>query len=436
MEEQLMKKVARVLSTLSAFLSALTLVYPKGKWTAPTLGWMKPFIAAASPFLALVGGLGALVGLLCRDLVSMWAGLFGAVVAVQHVARVIAPHDGFDRAFGPGWQAHIAPGLRARMMPQRYTPLPADPPLVPYQRDVVFGTHVETGDPLLADLWQPPDGVPRTGLAVVYLHGSAWHYADKDFGTRRFFRHLAAQGHVIMDVAYTLAPKARLHAMVADVKRAVAWMKANATTYGVKPERIVLMGGSAGGHLALLAAYTPNHPELQPADVETDTSVRAVVSYYGLPDLQASQDFFEVYYSDVLTGKTPLERSFIAGLGSLFRRTGFLPDDGRFVTTVDMLPGLLGGGPDQVPELYRLGSPVNHVGPHCPPTLQLQGGHDIAGMMPDVRRLHWALCDAGVLSVHVEFPNTDHGFDLFFPKWSPAAQAATYDTERFLALMV
>jgi acetyl esterase/lipase len=68
--------------------------------------------------------------------------------------------------------------------------------------------------------------------------------------------------------------------------------------------------------------------------------------------------------------------------------------------------------------------------------LLLQGAHDMGGMAPDVRRLHRALRQAGATSVYVEFPNTEHGFDLFFPKWSPAAQAATYDTERFLALMV
>ena len=97
---------------------------------------------------------------------------------------------------------------------------------------------------------------------------------------------------------------------------------------------------------------------------------------------------------------------------------------------------LLGGTPNEVPELYRLGSPINHVGPHCPPTLLLQGAHDMGGMVPDVRHLHWTLRQAGVPSVYVEFPDTEHGFDLIFPKWSPAAQAATYDTERFLALMV
>ena len=117
-------------------------------------------------------------------------------------------------------------------------------------------------------------------------------------------------------------------------------------------------------------------------------------------------------------------------------RTGILPSYGKYVGYGDLLPSLCGGTLDEVPELYRLGSPINHIGPHCPPTLQLQGAHDAGGMVPDVRRLHRALRRAGATSVYVEFPDTEHAFDLVFPKWSPAAQAATYDTERFLALMV
>jgi len=204
----------------------------------------------------------------------------------------------------------------------------------------------------------------------------------------------------------------------------------------VNPERIVLMGGSAGAHLALLAAYAPNHPQLQPTDVGTDTSVRAVVSYYGPPDLRALYDYFQTMYDNVLTSKTWLERLYIANWESRFRRVGHLPPDAKFVDLVDLLPNVLGGTPDELPELYRLGSPINHVGPHCPPTLLLQGAHDMVGMAPDVRRLHRALRQAGATSVYVEFPSTEHGFDLILPKWSPAAQAATYDTERFLALMV
>ncbi|RLC89721.1 MAG: alpha/beta hydrolase [Chloroflexi bacterium] len=428
----------KLLSYLSAFLSALTLIRLKPGWAAVWLWVPKMLSGAWTPFIAIAGSLGALLGLRRKDRWAVWAGLFGAAVAVRHIVKVTAPNDGgdFARSFGADWRSRIPPGLRPRMLPQRYTPIPADPPQVPWQRDVVVGTHVETGDPLLADLWQPPDGVARTGLAVIYLHGSAWAYLGKDMCTRRFFRHLAGQGHVVLDLAYTLAPKAGLRAMVADVKRAIAWMKSNGAEYGVNPERVVLIGGSAGGHLALLAAYTPNHPQLDPADVHGDTLVRAVISYYGLPDLRAAYDYFQTGFDHVMTDETRLEKLVAGGIEALLLRVGVLPPGGKYVSYTDILPNLLGGTPDEVPELYHLGSPINHVGPHCPPTLLLQGDHDLAGMLPDVRRLHRALRRAGVSSVCVEFPDTDHAFDLTSPKWSPTAQAATYDTERFLALMV
>jgi acetyl esterase/lipase len=100
-----------------------------------------------------------------------------------------------------------------------------------------------------------------------------------------------------------------------------------------------------------------------------------------------------------------------------------------------MLTDLLGGTPDELPDLYHLASPINHVGPHCPPTLLLQGGHDPGGMRVDAVRLHRSLQSAGVKSIYLELPNTGHGFDLVLPRLSPAAQAATYDVERFLALI-
>jgi acetyl esterase/lipase len=389
--------------------------------------------------LALGGTLGALIGLACGDCLAIGVGLCGAAIATRHLIAISAPHDSFDQAFGPGWEERIPPALRARMLQRRYTPLLRDPADVPRQRDLIYGTHGKRGKPLLCDIWEPPSGVARTGLAVIYLFGGAWHYMDKDLGTRRFFRHLAGLGHVIMDAAHTLAPKAQLTGIVADVRRAIAWLKANAACYDVNPERIVLMGCSSGAHLALLAAYTPNHPVLQPADVKADTSVRAVVSYSGTPDLRASYDYMQNHLGRFMTGSIPLERWGIAALEAIFRRARYLPPDGQYMDTADWLPSLLGGTPDQVPEMYDLGSPISHVGSHCPPTLLLQGGHDFTGIKPHVRRLHRALQEADALSIYVEYPNSEHAFDMIpanLPRWLPMAQVSTYDTERFLALMI
>jgi acetyl esterase/lipase len=111
---------------------------------------------------------------------------------------------------------------------------------------------------------------------------------DKDVLTRPIFRHVAAQGHVIMDVAYRLYPETDMLGMVGDAKRAIAWMKAQGLTYGVNPKRVVVACASAGGYLALLAAYTPGEGVLRPDDVgDGDLRVRGVISCYGPTDLRA-----------------------------------------------------------------------------------------------------------------------------------------------------
>jgi len=227
--------------------------------------------------------------------------------------------------------------------------------------------------------------------------------------------------------------------MMGDVKRAITWMKQNAGHYGVNPERIVLMGYSSGAHLALLAAYSDSHPALRPPGLDADTSVRGVVSYYGLPDLRASYTYFREHFGNLLTGRTLPGRCLIAVLEALFRRVRMLPPGGHYVDMANWLSSFMGGALEEMPERYRLGSPIDHVGSHCPPTLLIQGGHDFTGVLLDARRLHQALHRAGAPPVYVEIPNTDHAFDIFlfnFPQWSPAMQAAIYDTERFLALLV
>ena len=93
---------------------------------------------------------------------------------------------------------------------------------------------------------------------------------------------------MIVDVAYRLFPETDLPGMVADARRAVAWLKNHAADLEIQCDRIVLAGGSAGGHLALLAAYTHDDPTLTPAELAgSDPRVCAVVSLYGLADLAA-----------------------------------------------------------------------------------------------------------------------------------------------------
>jgi acetyl esterase/lipase len=436
--KKLLKILAGVLAFISAGLSVLH-VYRVRSTSGAALSGPKILAGALSPVLALFGAIAAGLGALLGAPLALLGGILGVTLSGRYVARASAPHDGFQKAFGPAWEQRIPAAFRARLLPRRWVGVLPQVPEPRWQCDVPFWTIPGADRQLLCDVWQPPEGVPASGLAFIYLHGSGWHFIDKDVGTRPLFRHLAAQGHVVMDVAYRLCPEVNWQQMAGDPRRAVAWMKTHAAKYGVDPTRIVLAGGSAGGHLALLTAFAPDHTVLTPADVQgMDLSVCGVVSWYGPSDMR-------VYYTYAgIPFAMPVGESN-QDAGSRFADwiTGAMgfemkpPASWRPEQSVQeaMMHGLLGGSPDEAPEAYHLFSPVAHVGSHCPPTLLLQGEHDMIVSAEAVCDLADKLRAAGVPVVHVEYPQTEHAFDLILPQISPPAQAALYEAERFLALL-
>lgn len=374
---------------------------------------------ALSPVWTTAGALAALIGLLAGDRAAAVGGVLGSVIVVDTMRRVLAPHDGFERAFGPGWDQQI-PAARKARLPRRwngYLRPVAGPTL---HRDIPYA-ELPGGRRLLCDVWLPPEGVLPSGVAMVYLHGGGWQAMDKDTGTRPFFRRLAAQGHVIMDVSYRLCPETNLQGMVGDVKRATAWMRAHAHEYGARPERIVLAGASAGGHLALLAAYTPHVAALAPEGLDTRGSgVHGVIAWYAPADLTR-------YSGDRFPRDWPLFVRVAHRLGMV--------NSLDHLGWADLERKLLGGPIREVRDQVRLLSPISYVAPHCPPTLMIYGAHD--GLIPidDPRSLYAALRECGVPAVYLELPWVDHAFDMAAPQLSPAAQAAYQDVEQFLSLM-
>ena len=382
-----------------------------------------------SPVLAVLGLLGAGLGWMYNVPIAVVAGLFATGISAIYIALVTVPQPGFDLAFGRDWKTRIPPSRESRMLRTRWNlglPRTGQPF---WERNVAFWKIPCKASPrsggernLLCDIWQPPENVARSGLALIYLHGGNWYLFDKDFGTRSFFQHLAAQGHMIMDVAYRLCPEVDIYGMIGDVKRAIAWLKANAVKYQVNPERIVLAGGSAGGHLALLAAYTPDVSALNPHDLQgRNLSTRAVISCYGPTDLRACYEHLEE------TRMIGLPRVEI-GLPASGEIKKNFADAGR-------LDILLGGHLHEIPEIYDLASPVKHVQPGCPPTLLIQGEPDIIAPITATRQLHHRLVECGVPAINIVYPLTNHAFDIL-PEISPPGQAALYYLERFLALMV
>jgi len=215
--------------------------------------WLLPKLSAGTFSIetALVGVAGAVVATVSGFLPAAVGYAFVAPAAGVPVVQTWRTPEVFSGAFGA---TEPAPERRRYLLGRRWGVHLGAVPEAREQRDIPFWTPPGPGRPLLCDIWQPALDVPVSGLGFVYLHGSAWTLLDKDCGTRTLFRHLVAQGHVVMDVEYRLYPETDIFGMVGDAKRAVTWLKANAADYGVDTDRIAIGGASAGGHIAVLAA--------------------------------------------------------------------------------------------------------------------------------------------------------------------------------------
>jgi acetyl esterase/lipase len=424
-----MNTTLKLFTYLTAISGALLFIRPKDTAINTLLWFPKMISGAISPILGITGIMGALLGLIRRDWKLTGVGLLGAGFAARFIADLPASGNQFTEAFGPDWQARLNPDLQGSAVMGRSL-IPQGE--IEFKQDLVIGSKPKSGKPFLVDVWQPRQGAPRSGLGIIYAHGSGWRVGDKDMLTKPFFRRLVGDGHVVIDIAYTLFPEAEIPTMVSEVNQAVLWLKENAEMYELNPDRIVLMGGSAGAHLALLAAYNPGRAEFQPVFATGDTTVRGVVAFYPAVDIMGM-------YSQIRHDTPSQPRPIDKLADALFNRVFEVPRD---PSTKDIGSGIdnylvdiLGGTPDEIPEVYELCSPIEHINQTCPPTLLIQDSDDVFGLTPHVRRFHQALQEAGVPVIYIEYPHTEHGFDLILPQISPAAQAATLEVKRFLALL-
>ena len=432
-----MKKFALWLALLSAVLSGTLFIQRRGR-TGWALYGPRLLAGALAPFNALAGAAAALLGLIADAPLAVLLGGLSAAASARFVRRAAAPHPGFEQAFGPDWVAKIPPARRDTLPRRRWSILLPQVPAPGFQLDVVFAT-LPGGRGLLCDLWSPPPGVPRSGLAFIYFHGGAWYLMDKDSYTRPFFRQLTAQGHLVMDVAYRLYPETDIAGMTGDALRAVAWLKANAARLQVDPGLIVLGGGSAGGHLALLSAYALPESGLVPPELAgADLSVCGVVSLYGPPDLRPIDHHID--RSGLFRAPSPAPAGDAAPRPTPNLLRSLNPTAYRRLGVEQMQAGvsfldLLGGPPEQAAERAEQVSPICHVRPGCPPTLLLQGQGDMLVQPARVQQLYRRLLECGVPAVYSSFPQAEHAFDLVMPQVSPAAQAALYDIQYFLAVL-
>jgi acetyl esterase/lipase len=122
-------------------------------------------------------------------------------------------------------------------------------------------------------------------MATIHLHGGGFTGGSKDTLAERI-QPYAAQGYLAIASQYRLLGQAPWPAMIEDVKTAIRWTRANAASLGIDPARIVIVGYSAGGHLALTAAGTQNHRELEGSggNAGAGTQVAGCVAFYPVVD--------------------------------------------------------------------------------------------------------------------------------------------------------
>ncbi len=250
---------------------------------------------------------------------------------------------------------------------------------VAVSRDVVFGRG--GGRSLKMDIVRPKERGEDALPVYVWIHGGGWRQGNKEGGLERAVR-FAKLGFVGATIEYRLSGEATFPAQIEDCKCAIRFLRAQAKTYGLDPERIAVGGSSAGGHLAALLGTSGDVKELEGNGgwLEHSSRVQAVVDFYGPTDL-------------IRFAKTPGYESHARSNSPESR--------------------LLGGDVLRHPERAAKANPIAYVDEHDPPFLIIHGSNDRTVPPNQSTLLDEALKKAGVRTALHVIDGAGHGGPAF-----------------------
>lgn len=160
------------------------------------------------------------------------------------------------------------------------------------ERDVAYVANGHERQRL--DLYLPTERSAKQLPLIVFIHGGAWQNGDK-VGGKRFVNELVTLGEFVgASINYRLSHHAIWPAQIHDCKAAIRWLKGNAQKYGIDPERIGVIGTSAGGHLVAMLGTTGGVKELEGnlgVHLDQSSKVTAVVDFFGPTELLTMNDF-------------------------------------------------------------------------------------------------------------------------------------------------
>ena len=244
-------------------------------------------------------------------------------------------------------------------------PVPDD---VEEYKDIIYKTVDSTK--LKLDIYHAKN-ISESAPLLLFIHGGGWKKGDKhDY--LRYLIDYARKGYVTATVQYRFTNKVKFPAQLLDVKAAIRWLKKNADSYHINNKKVAVIGGSAGGHLAMMAGYTSGISEFSEEDESPYSSkVQAVVDLYGPYDL---------------TTEYAREQSSV---------TNFI-----------------GKKYNEAPELFLKASPKTYITEDDPPTLIFQGTIDELVPFSQSDNLTKQLKETGVQVEYHKLEGWPHTMDL------------------------
>jgi acetyl esterase/lipase len=242
--------------------------------------------------------------------------------------------------------------------------------------EIIFEEGIEYSNPndehLQLNLARPK-AVSTKHPCVLCIHGGGFRAGKRDRWDG-LCKQLAERGYVAATITYRLAPKYQYPAAIHDVKTAVRWLRANAAKYQIDPDRIGVVGDSAGGHLAQFLGVTGDVVAFEGDGGNSNQSsrVQCVVNYYG------PSDFTQSY--------------------------------GKSVDAAEVLPLWLGGNLETARNKHIEASPLNWVTPHAAPTLLIHGTKDNYVNYEQAVWMHDRLKACGVPVQMLTLDGAGHGF--------------------------
>ena len=251
---------------------------------------------------------------------------------------------------------------------------PAVPPNVVIERDVQYGEADDHA--LLLDIVRPTEPSEQPRPVIAFIHGGDWSGGNKEILVGPLVPFAASGDYFCVSIEYRLSGVATWPAQIHDCKAAIRWLRANAKTYNIDPEKIGVWGNSAGGHLVSMLGVSADVPELE-GDSGTpgvSSRVACVVDYCGPSDFMA-----------------------LARVKESKQQAAYGPAS-----------KLLGGPIEENPDAARSASPVDYASKRAAPTLIVHGTDDTTVPPEQADLLYAALKQAGADVTFIKIQGGTH----------------------------